>query len=351
MRRSARLVRMRHPAPVLWMRHPAPLAMNVEGFAAERGGAWTELEGLISRAHRHLERLAPDEVLRAGGLYRSVAADLAVARRRYPGDPVVRRLEQLVTRARPLVYAGSARRQTLRAFFARDYWQRVAERPRLLLLAAVFLFVPAIVGGLWAHGDPSHAAGVVPGISSAVVVKRQATRNLGRAATSGPAISSQIFTNNIRVTFLTFAGGILFGLGSALVLVYNGAFLGIVAGLATASGNAKFLAQFVTAHGVLELSCITVAGAAGLRLGLALISPGYRPRGEVLVEEGRKTVEIVLGTMPWLVVAGLVEGFITPAALGFGVVLPVGLGLGATYWGLVIWRGRRPVIPALAPSL
>ena len=322
--------------------------MNVDGFVSERQAAWTELEGLVRRAGRRLERLAPDEVMRAGLLYRSVAADLALARRHFPGDPVVARLQRLVGDSRSLVYQGGPRRTTLRSFFARDYWVRVAERPRILAAAALLLFVPAIVGALWAVADPNHASGAVPGIYRSISERREPSRNLGRAATSGPAISTQIFTNNIRVTFMAFAGGILLGLGSAAVLLYNGAFLGIIAGLATKSGNARFLAEFVIAHGVLELSCIVVGGAAGLRLGLALISPGYRPRSEVLIEEGRHTVEIILGTMPWLVVAGLVEGFITPAALGFGVVLPVGFGLGAIYWGLVIWRGRLTRV--LAPS-
>ncbi len=323
--------------------------MNVDGFVAERQDAWNDLDALLARAGKRLARLEPDEVLRAGALYRSVAADLAIARRRFTGDPIVPRLERLVTSARALVYEGGPRRTTLSSFFARDYWVRVAERPRLLAAAAVLMFLPALIGGVWAAHDPVRAQGTVPGLYGAVSEKRQATRDFGRAASTGPAMSSQIFTNNIRVTFLAFAGGLLLGLGSAAVLLYNGAFLGVIAGLASVSGNAKFLAQFTIAHGVLELSCITVGGAAGLRLGLALIAPGYRPRSEVLIEEGRKTVEIVLGTMPWLIIAGLVEGFITPAALGFGVVLPVGIGLGAIYWGLVIWRGRL-ARPALAPS-
>lgn len=326
--------------------------MNVDGFVSERQGAWTELHGLVQRAGRRLAHLAPDEVLRAGLLYRSVAADLATARRRFPGDPVVRDLERLVSDSRSLVYEGGPRRTTLRSFFSTEYWVRIRERPRLLAASALLLFVPAIVGALWASGDPDRASGAVPGIYRSISERREPSRNLGRAATTGPAMSSQIFTNNIRVTFMAFAGGILLGLGSAAVLMYNGAFLGTVAGLAAASGNTRFFAEFVVAHGVLELSCIVVGGAAGLRLGLALISPGYRPRSEVLIEEGRRTIEIVLGTMPWLVVAGLVEGFITPAALGLGFVLPIGIGLGAIYWGLVFWRGTKtPLTPALAPSL
>jgi uncharacterized membrane protein SpoIIM required for sporulation len=90
---------------------------------------------------------------------------------------------------------------------------------------------------------------------------------------------------------------------------------------------------------VLELSGIVVAGAAGLRMGWALIDPGNRTRGEALRSEARAAVEIVLGTAPWLVVAGLVEGFLTPAGAGLDAVLAVGLSLGAVYWGLVLWRG------------
>jgi uncharacterized membrane protein SpoIIM required for sporulation len=121
----------------------------------------------------------------------------------------------------------------------------------------------------------------------------------------------------------------------------NGMLLGAVAGLAVGAGNGRPFFELVTAHGVLELSCIVVAGAAGLRVGWALVHPGYRRRGAALREEARAAIEIILGTAAWLVVAGLVEGFVTPAGLGLGPVLVIGLGLGALFWGLVAWRGRE----------
>jgi uncharacterized membrane protein SpoIIM required for sporulation len=148
------------------------------------------------------------------------------------------------------------------------------------------------------------------------------------------------------VTFLAFAAGISFGLGTAYLVAWNGAILGVVGGLATASGNGRTFVELVTAHGVLELSCIVVSAAAGLRLGAALIDPGYMTRTQALVVEGRAAVEIVLGTIPWLVCAGLVEGFITPSGFGLGPVLAVGLTLGACFWGLVLWRGRESVSDA-----
>src|SRR5205823_563289 len=156
----------------------------------------------------------------------------------------------------------------------------IAERPRILALSAILLFGPAIICAVWAVADTPHATGVVPAQYRTVSEHRKPPRNFKRAAEGGPAISSFIFTNNIRVTFLAFAGGIVFGAGTVLALLFNGALLGLVGGLAGVAGNGKFFVEFIVAHGVLELSCIVVAGTAGLRLGWALIAPGYRPRAE-----------------------------------------------------------------------
>jgi uncharacterized membrane protein SpoIIM required for sporulation len=124
--------------------------------------------------------------------------------------------------------------------------------------------------------------------------------------------------------------------------------LGAVAGLAIGAGNGRPFFELVLAHGVLELSCIAVAGAAGLRLASAIVDPGTRSRMDALRTEARASVEIVLGTAVWLVVAGLVEGFLTPAGKGLTVVLIVGLGLGALYWGLVFWRGAPGAVATAA---
>ncbi|MEA2221038.1 MAG: hypothetical protein QOJ35_3664, partial [Solirubrobacteraceae bacterium] len=141
------------------------------------------------------------------------------------------------------------------------------------------------------------------------------------------------------------------------VVAYNGAILGAVAGGAIANGNGAEFAEFVTAHGVIELTCIVVAAAAGIRVGDAILSPGPRTRGRALVEEARTAIAIVAGTLPWVVLAGIIEGFVTRAGFGLvpGVVL--GVGVGALYWTLVFVRGRprpsragRQVTAALEPS-
>jgi uncharacterized membrane protein SpoIIM required for sporulation len=249
----------------------------------------------------------------------------------------VGRLESLVTRARPVVYSSDARRAPLRDFVVTGYWRRVRERPPFLAGALALMLVPAVLSLLWALSDPGAAAGLLP----------EQFRHAGDAGGGGlssagdqAAFSSGIFTNNIRVAFLVFAGGVLFGLGTAVVDVYNGVIIGTVIGLASGAGNGSAVVELVAPHGFLELSCIAVAAAAGFRVGWGVIDPGPRSRAAALVAEARAGAEVVLGTIPWLVVAGLVEGFVTPRRIGVPAALAVGIALAAVYWALVLWRGR-----------
>jgi uncharacterized membrane protein SpoIIM required for sporulation len=123
------------------------------------------------------------------------------------------------------------------------------------------------------------------------------------------------------VTFLAFAAGILAGLGTALVLVFNGVQLGAVAAVfANYQANLLFW-SFVLPHGIIELTAICIAGGAGLWLGSAFLLPGRMTRREALVVRGREAVSLIGGTAVMLVVAGLIEGFISPSDLPSGVKL------------------------------
>jgi uncharacterized membrane protein SpoIIM required for sporulation len=312
---------------------------NLDEFVRDRAAIWTELEQLVERSGNSPARLGPTGVLRLGTCYRAVAADLAFARRRFPSDPIVGRLERLTQRGRHAVYNTTRSHTTLREFVTRGYWRRVRERPALLVIAIACLALPTVLAGYWAWRDPGAAGGLAPTAYQSVTQPRPDGEDLGVSVDDQSDLAAKIFTNNIQVTFLAFAGGILVGLGTLYVLIQNGILLGAVAGLAIGAGNGRPFFELVVAHGVLELSCIAVAGAAGLRLASAIVDPGTRTRTDALRTEARAAVEIVLGTAVWLVVAGLVEGFLTPAGKGLTVVLIVGFGLGALYWGLVLWRG------------
>jgi len=312
---------------------------NLDQFVSERTPTWIELEALIDRAGSRPARLGADGVRRLGECYRAAAADLALARRRFPGDPVVVRLERLVHQGRQGVYNSPSSRTSVWAFFANGYWRRVRERKAILAISFLCVAIPTLLGGYWAWRDPGPASGLAPSQYQSVTEPRTPGQSLGLSVDQESAMASQIFTNNIGVTFEAFAGGLLVGLGTLYVLLQNGLLIGVVGGLAVGAGNGRPFFELVTAHGILELSCIIVSGAAGLRLGWSIIDPGNRTRGDALRHEARAAIEIVLGTAPWLVVAGLVEGFLTPSGTGLPTVLAVGLSLGAIYWGLMLWRG------------
>jgi uncharacterized membrane protein SpoIIM required for sporulation len=162
------------------------------------------------------------------------------------------------------------------------------------------------------------------------------------------ALASSIYTHNIAVTFATFAGGLALGVGTLAMLAYNGLLLGALAGLTIQAGTFSVFVRYIVPHGMLELSCISIAGVAGLRLARALIDPGVRPRLQALRADARGAVVMVLGTAPWLVLAGLTEGFVTPRDLPVPEALAVGATLAAVFWGLVLTRGRHSRARAFA---
>lgn len=316
--------------------------MTLGGFLEEREPAWEELESLLRRSGGRARRLDAPDALALGRGYRAVIADLAYVRRALPGDPAVARLERLALAGRQAIYGERVRqRGAMRRFASDGYWQLVAGRPRLLALSLIATFLPCLLAAAWALHDPGAALGLVPGKFKAAAHAH--IHALPGGATTQGALASSIFTNNIQVAFMDFAGGLLLGVGTIAVLAYNGALLGALAGITIGAGNFSVFLRYIVPHGILELSCFAVAGAAGLRLAMALIDPGDRPRGEALRASARPAVVQVLGTACWLVVAGLTEGFVTPHALALGPALAVGVTLGAVFWSLVVWRGHaRP---------
>lgn len=324
--------------------------MNLPGFVAERRGRWEELEALVGRAGGRVDRLAPPEVLRLGTLYRAAAADLALARRRFTGEAPVASLEALVGQARSLVYANVSRRDSVRHFVGTGYWRRVRERPVHLLVAVLLLFGPMLGFGFWSNHHPAEAtriAQVSPLSSGGGNGPSDASR--GFSAGQSTSLSAQIFTNNVRVAFLAFAGGLTGGLLTGASLLFNGLIVGLVGGLAIGSGNGDTVLRLLLPHGLLELSLIAVAGAGGLRVGWGLVRPGHRTRSEALTVEARAAAEVALGTAIWLVPCGLVEGFVTPRGLPLAGAWVVGLALAVPFWALVLLRGRPE--PSLTAGL
>ena len=314
--------------------------MKLPAFLEDREESWERLHTLLARAGRRPECLAPSEVRELAALYRAAAADLALARRQFRSDPVVNRLEELVARGRAVVYERASRRANLRDLFADRYWLLLAERTAPLGLAAALLLVPGLLAALWAINDPETVTALMP-IEFLWVTEAESTdQGLGAVGLAG--FSTYVLVNNIRVSLMAFALGVTWGLGTAALVGYNGVLLGGLSGLAIAAGNGGLLAAAVFAHGILELTCIVVGAGAGLAVARAMLRPGHRTRREALTAEALPALTIAAATAPWLVLAGLVEGYVSRIGLGPGPTALFGIALGGLFWGLFWWRGWLP---------
>jgi uncharacterized membrane protein SpoIIM required for sporulation len=152
--------------------------------------------------------------------------------------------------------------------------------------------------------------------------------------------SALIMTNNLQVSFLAFSGGMLLGLFTLYVLVMNGLSLGVTLGLMQVYGHAAPLWEFVIGHGVLELSVITMAGGSGLLIGYAMLHPGLLSRKDALVVAAQKSIRLLLGSAPLLVVAGIIEGLVSPSEIIAPIKYSIGITSGILLYSYVFLAGR-----------
>lgn len=255
-----------------------------------------------------------DEFRRGSLLYRQLVADLAYARMCFAGHPVATELERLVSQAHSLLYqAGQTRSRNWWEFWRRTWPARVREASRHILLATGLFWVAAAVGFVFTAQRPFlESFFVSPPMRQAINSGKLWTESLTRTA---PSAGSQIATNNIQVSLLVWALGLTFGIGTVWLLIVNGLMLGAIFAACLRAGMWRPLAEFVVGHGSLELPAIWLAGGAGLLLADALLFPGRFSRSVELRLKGRRSVELVIGTVPLLLVAAVVEAFVSPSNL------------------------------------
>jgi uncharacterized membrane protein SpoIIM required for sporulation len=318
-------------------------AMLAEDFIARKRPSWEHLTALLDRTRLSgLAALSAEELLELGQLYRTATSDLAVARRDYASHRVAEYLNGLIARAHGIIYQSrSARRHGLLTFFGETFPRTFRATWRSVLVAFLMFFIPAFVGFVVAERDP--AAGVALYPDAEPVVQDIKLGNEWWLSINQEGRSSSaalIMTNNIRVAILAFAGGILLGLLTFYVLVQNGLLLGVIAGAAQAYGFSPNLWGFVAAHGAVELSVIFIAGGAGLQLGWSILRPGLLSRRTALTVAAQRAAHLLLGCIPLLVIAGLIEGFISPSTLPLALKLAISLISGIVLYAYLILVGR-----------
>lgn len=321
-------------------------------FINERKSNWQKLEELLAKTEgvSGLRALPRAEVRELGELYRRAATDLAIARAETRDPKVINYLNSLVIRAHGKIYKSDGKGVNLIwTFFAEEFPRVFRETWRYTALAFAVFTAFGIASFLLCYFDYNFADALgLSHIRNAAESNEQWWLRLNEANQIG---SSEILTNNIMVSFLAFAYGAFFGIGTLYILIINGLSIGGVLGVCykadPAFGNA--LVTFMVGHGVIELSCIFIAAGAGMLIGYSIIAPGDYTRVEALKKNGIKAVQLAIGCACLLVIAGVIEGFLSPANIHPLFKYGTGILTGIAMYSYLLLAGRRKTIDHEVP--
>jgi uncharacterized membrane protein SpoIIM required for sporulation len=314
-------------------------------FEARHGADWQRFQTWLDR-HEKLRRredtaaidvnVLPDaEVPEA---YRRICQHLALARDRQYSPELVDRLNRLALRGHHLLYGARTLRSVARAleFFFAGFPRLVRAEHRLVLAASALFFGPllALIALLQYFPDFIYYLVEPESIARMQEMYDPSNERLGRRGSEDNVMMFGFYIwNNVRIGFQTFATGLAFGVGSVFFLAFNGLYIGAVAGHLTQAGYAVPFWSFVSGHSAMELVAIALSGAAGLRLGLALIAPGNQSRKAALVAAARPAVRIIYGAATMFLIAAFIEAFWSPLTTFEPIVKYT---VGTVLWGIVI---------------
>jgi uncharacterized membrane protein SpoIIM required for sporulation len=313
--------------------------VDIDAFVAANQSAWARLQQLTTQA-RHIRSITPDDLDELTALYESCGAHLAHARVRYAADSMlINRLTLLVGDTHTVLYGQRTpeARRTISTFITVTFPEAVVSLRRFILAASLLTLVPWAAFQVWLSVSPRAFELIAP----AAAREAYLNHDFADYYSSQPAqnFATQVFLNNVRVAFIAFAAGILVCVVTAAVLAYNGANGGIAGGMFTHVGEGSTFWGLILPHGLLELSAVIVAGAAGLRIGWTIIDPGDRRRLAALADESRRAGNVLVGLVAAFLLAALVEGFVTGQPWPTVVRVGIGVAVFAIFWGFTIARG------------
>ena len=312
--------------------------VDVDAFVLTHRGTWDRLDHLVSR-RRSLTGAEVDELVE---LYQRVSTHLSMLRSASSDSLLIGRLSSLVARARSVVTGAHAPLSSTFVRFWTVSFPVVAYRTwRWWLGTAVAFFAVVVIIAMWVAGNPE----VQSAIGTPSDIDELVNHDVASYYSEHPAaaFAFQVWINNSWVSAQCIALSVVLGLPIPIILFNNAANLGLIAGLMFQAGKGGILLGLLAPHGLLELTAVFLAGATGMRLGWSVISPGDRPRGQVLAEQGRGVVSVAVGLVGVLLVSGLIEALVTPSPLPTIVRVGIGVVAEAAFLSYIVYFGRRAV--------
>ncbi|MEN8242338.1 MAG: stage II sporulation protein M [Chloroflexota bacterium] len=318
--------------------------MKADQLYQSRQTDWQNLSELIAKSRNGVSQLTPAQIEKLGVLYRSATSDLAIAQRDFPNDRITAYINQLVAQAHMIIYRQepfSWRR--IINFISTGLPNAYRKTLPYTITAAMFFILPALLAAVALSIQPGAADQFLPPEVSSLsetIANKELWTNI--PIEERPYASSFIMTNNIQVSFLAFSAGILFGIFTIWIMVYNGLILGGLTGLTIHYGIGFDLWTFVIGHGVIEMSVIFITGGCGLMLGWAALRPGLLSRKNSIMIAARRAIRLVIGLIPFLILAGLIEGFISPnEQIWWQVKWAIGIGASIVMHVYLLFYGRK----------
>lgn len=326
----------------------APVLLKSQRFRQAREDDWKRLERLMNKAEKgSAAKLTDEEILAVPVLYRSTLSALSVARETSLDQDLIDYLETLSARAYFFVYGSRATfQERLAAFFRHDWPNAVRGLWRETLASTALMLLGVLVAFWLVNHEPQWFYAFVPGDMAGgrdPAASAESLRKTLQGADGAGGLSffaTFLFTHNAQIALIAFALGFALCVPTSLLILYNGATLGAMIAVFASKGLGLEFGGWLLIHGVTELFAVTLAGAAGLRIGWAVAFPGDQRRLDAAAEAGRTAGLAMGGVVVMLFFAGLLEGFgrqlIVPTPARYAVA-----GVTAVIWGLYFYAPRR----------
>lgn len=309
--------------------------MDLKMFIKKHRNDWSQLEQSLREVTKRRRTLTSEQLEQFQALYQKVSHHLSYSQTYFPREEMTDYLNQLVGKAHNVLYSNQVTSlYQMRQFFGQSFIRLLLEQ-RSFVLAAMGLFLMGAAGGyLSVLDNPLHLYSIIP----AEIAHSIDPNALGKhhESVKSPVMSTEIMTNNIQVALLAFAGGVTLGLWTGYLLVFNGIMLGAIAAVFWQHDKFYDFWAYIVPHGIIELTAIFIAGGSGLLMGYRVLVPGPYSRSHQIKRQAIRSVQLLLGTIPLFVIAGIIEGYITPAAISLEAKYAVALG---TLAALILYIG------------